>query len=370
MGANEDVRDMLVQHQHFIERFRKSEVREILRILRQADDDIRNVLLTANITDWNRNRLETILTNIRDIEATYERQVMNRIRSTASSFGASEVGTLKQVVEEAAGEAIRISPLNFTVPSPESIYALAADTPILMNDNVAVMMEPFLQGIPTARRDAIERSIRYSYAVGEPPSAAARRLLGSGNLDGAIKRARNTAEAITRTTLNHMSSTARRATYEQNTDLVKGYQWLSTLDRRTSPICQDYDGRVWITDEEERAKSNEPSLPGEVYPPAHPNCRSTTTPLIRSWKELGIQRGELPDSTRASMNGQVPARTTYLKWLQDQPAGVQREVLGTTRYRMWRNGEIKIENFYDTGGGFYTLGQLQRRGYSVPGRGT
>jgi hypothetical protein len=63
-------------------------------------------------------------------------------------------------------------------------------------------------------------------------------------------------------------------------------------------------------------------------PPIHINCRCTLVPLLKSWEELGFEADELDVETRASMDGQVPAKLTYDDWLAQQPPQVVHEALG------------------------------------------
>lgn len=48
---------------------------------------------------------------------------------------------------------------------------------------------------------------------------------------------------------------------------VEEYEFMATLDRRTSEICRKLDGKHFKVEE---------AVPGENYPPMHPRCRSTT----------------------------------------------------------------------------------------------
>ncbi|WP_392436188.1 minor capsid protein [Finegoldia magna] len=48
---------------------------------------------------------------------------------------------------------------------------------------------------------------------------------------------------------------------------VEEYEFMATLDIRTSEICRKLDGKHFKVDE---------AVPGENYPPMHPRCRSTT----------------------------------------------------------------------------------------------
>jgi hypothetical protein len=92
----------------------------------------------------------------------------------------------------------------------------------------------------------------------------------------------------------------------------------------------------------------------------HFNCRSVSTPVTRSWRELGIDMDDMPPGTRASMDGQVPADLTYADWLAKQSAARQDEVLGPVRAKLFRSG-VPMTKFYDDKGQWLTLPQLLER---------
>ena len=147
--------------------------------------------------------------------------------------------------------------------------------------------------------------------------------------------------------MNHVSSQSREAVYSENESLVKGVQYVATLDTRTTDICADLDGQIFKVDEGPR-------------PPQHINCRSTTVPVLRSWKELGIDLKEAPPGTRASMNGQVAEGTTYGQWLKSQSTSTQNEALGPGRAKLFRSGAVSIHQFVDSTGRTLTLDELSR----------
>lgn len=92
------------------------------------------------------------------------------------------------------------------------------------------------------------------------------------------------------------------------------------------------------------------------------NCRSTTVPVLKSWKQLGINLKEAPAGTRASMNGQVPAKLNYLQWLKSQSVSTQNEALGVGRAKMFRSGKLTIDKFRARSGkGLLTLAQLRAK---------
>lgn len=168
----------------------------------------------------------------------------------------------------------------------------------------------------------------------------------------------NFARTITRTIINHVSSRAREEVYERNQDILKGVMWVSTLDNRTTEICMLRDGTVYAVGKGPR-------------PPAHYNCRSTTVPVTKASSQLPK---EIQDSrTRASMDGQVPARMTYNEWLRtmdDDPETKHRveEALGPTKAKMWRdNGRSMTHKngrglFAEkTSGRIFTVEELKKR---------
>ena len=114
---------------------------------------------------------------------------------------------------------------------------------------------------------------------------------------------------VVRTTVNQVQNAASQAVYSANKDVTGRYQYVATLDARTSSICQRLDGQLFRYDQ------------GPV-PPQHFNCRSTTVPVI----DDDDLRRRFPD-TRPSATGRVPQDTNYATWLKDNP-DLQDKVLG------------------------------------------
>jgi hypothetical protein len=56
----------------------------------------------------------------------------------------------------------------------------------------------------------------------------------------------------------------------------------------------------------------------------------------------------------------VPATTTYEQWLKRQPASFQDTVLGPSRGKLFRNGDLSIGRFVDSQGRTLTLDELRR----------
>lgn len=81
---------------------------------------------------------------------------------------------------------------------------------------------------------------------------------------------------------------------------IKEYEYLATLDRKTSEICQELDGkRFKLTD----------ALPGTNYPPMHPNCRSTTIAAFDD--DVPSRRAARDDDGKYYT---VPSDMSYKEW--------------------------------------------------------
>lgn len=76
------------------------------------------------------------------------------------------------------------------------------------------------------------------------------------------------AQRLIRTEINYISNKGTIKAYADS-EVVHEYEYVSTLDGRTSDICIEMDGRVF--------KLSEAKV-GVTIPPLHPHCRSTTIP--------------------------------------------------------------------------------------------
>lgn len=91
-------------------------------------------------------------------------------------------------------------------------------------------------------------------------------------------------------------------------DEVKKYQFLATLDMKTSDMCREADGKVFDV---------EKAVTGVNYPPLHVFCRSTTVPYYEN----------VAEGTRAARNlktgkaVKVPASMTYHEWYKNYVGG-------------------------------------------------
>jgi SPP1 gp7 family putative phage head morphogenesis protein len=160
--------------------------------------------------------------------------------------------------------------------------------------------------------------IQRGVALGTNPNTAATRMLQRtrGGFDGGLSR----ATRIARTEMLDAYRNAAHTADEANTDVLAGWRWQASLTARTCPACLAMHGRLFPT-----------SQPG---PQGHVNCRCSRLPVTKSWAELGfVGLGEPVD--------QMPDAED---WFDRLPPVEQAAIMGPTRLRLLRSGEIGWED--------------------------
>lgn len=204
----------------------------------------------------------------------------------------------------------------------------------------------------------VERTIKTGVSLGRTNAQLAREIIGINDRGGEpLARSRRDANAIVRTSVQTVSNNAALASFRENDDVIAGVVWLSTLDSRTTDICMARSGKEYTLDGEPVGHK----IPFNGGPPAHWNCRSRLIPRTKTFRELGIDRDELPVGTRASDFGPVPADLSFDDFLRSKPKAFADEMLGKGRAELWRDKKITLSQLLDQRGNPLTLAQLRER---------
>lgn len=126
-----------------------------------------------------------------------------------------------------------------------------------------------------------------------------------------LKVSKNRGQALARTEINFLCNQATLDVYKACN--IKEYEYLATLDMRTSDICRGMDGTI-----------HKVSLAkvGVNYPPMHVRCRSTTIPYFADDDTLDrIARDE------EGNNIKVPRRMSQESWIKQYVPKDQQESL-------------------------------------------
>jgi SPP1 gp7 family putative phage head morphogenesis protein len=361
-SVNKQLQQMMITHQVYIEKYKTFEENKMLKILEGADEELKALLESKYKPGLTKSRQEQLYEAIKALEESYGAVFTDEMKSDLKIFAGNEGGWTVDQLRKVTNSYLTI---DFIVPSAAQIYAAAEASFLILQDGVTLDLESIIQSVfGNTRATVIEQSLRQGYILGKTTDQMVKELLGSEALnyfDGNLRKARTSMERIVRTSFSHMSGVARDEVYSKNDDLVKGYKWVSTLDSRVSPFCISMDGKCWYYDKE-NVPSGVSLMPHQIKPPGHYGCRSTTVPIIKSWKELGINISEAPEGTRSSLDGYVPASTTYAEWFDKAGADVQKEVLGAERFKMYQAGEMKVTQFMKDGS-WLSLEQLKQRGH-------
>jgi SPP1 gp7 family putative phage head morphogenesis protein len=348
--VNETLLDSSIRHGVGLQRYSAGLQNKITAILNRADADIEATLLRRYSAIAGRGGVDTGPATTARLE-----QIRNEIRGVLDGpydqAARTITGSMQDLVQhEAAFQAEMITsvvPINvsFTIPSMQQLMAVVDTYPLRGR-----LMKDWASSLKAGQVQRIDEALKIGYVNGETVDQMARRIRGTkaaGYSDGVLEVGRREAQAIVRTAVSGFSARAREITYAENDDLVTGVTYVATLDGRTTPICRSLDGKVFPPNEGPR-------------PPQHWGCRSSTAPALVPWKELGVDVKDIPESTRASMDGQVPESTTYQTWLFHKPAEFQDDILGPTRGKLFRSGGLTLDRFVDKAGRQYTLDELRR----------
>ncbi|MFW5955687.1 MAG: minor capsid protein, partial [Rhodothermales bacterium] len=256
-----------------MERYKTQVVNDILESLKDSERNLVNRIRDRlDDESFTRQRLERLLEDIKAITKEGNQVLRERLRETVKEFGEREA----KWTAGAIGESIPIE-WNITQPSPSQIYAAVVDRPL--EDR---MFDEAMRGVGENQRQRIQAALRRGFTEGQTVQEIVRSIRGTRKAnytDGILGRSRRETTGLVRTAINHTHSVARDELVRENRDLIKGVQWVATLDSRTTLICASRDGKVYDVDEGPR-------------PPAHWNClpgdglvlsRSNITGVSKRW---------------------------------------------------------------------------------------
>ena len=201
-------------------------------------------------------------------------------------------------------------------------------------------VEKAFRGIATRQQEGLARTIRQGVFSGESTQQIASRMIGRLEFGqrGSVRQiaqaggeltklANHQIQTIVRTSVNQVQNQASQAVYAANSKVAPKYEYVATLDSRTSPICKRLDGRKF-----EYNKG--------PTPPQHFNCRSTTVPVVDYAglkKQKGFEdltpppKGKVVTRPTGEGTGRVPQDTQYGDWLLGQDKKLKVKTLGNAQ---------------------------------------
>lgn len=359
--ANERMLNAEISHQINLVRYSNTVVRNIMRILNAVDADLFAQLAAAlermPPEQFTANRLNQLLESTRALNNEVYAKVGEELDTSLRQLAPVEAQFQHDLFTSSIPRQI-LAVLDIATVNPQQVYTAATARPFQGR-----LLKEWASSLAEGRMKRIHDNVAMGYVENQTVGQIVQRIRGTranNYADGVISIDRRDAEAVARTAVSHLAGTTRDRFYEANDDLVKAVGWSSTLDGRTTDMCRLRDGLQYSNDDKHKPIGHKvPWLagPGRI----HWQCRSTSVPILKSWRELGLDIDEFAEGTRASMDGQVPASTTYAQWLKKQSAKVQDDILGPTRGKLFREGGLELDKFYNDKGKYLTLDELRAR---------
>lgn len=377
--ANEALRDALIRHQIYLLRYSGFVRNQMNGMLDKSEQDIASMIRdrlrdsTGLHTPIEVRRMQRLLETIDKIRSTSWVEANDFMQEQMKDLAQQEAALAQGIF---AAESVVV--IDTILPPTRQLRAIALQRPFegrILKEWAETMQADDLRRIHAA--------IQMGMVAGEDSATIARRVIGTGLLDGTdgvTELTRRQVQAISRTAVQAIANGARDEFFRENVDIIEAEVFFATLDSRTTPICRGLDGKRFPVGEGPR-------------PPMHFACRSlrvaafdsdlvgnrpakasTRRQLLKEYAdENGLEdissRDDLPHGTKGDfdvferkrvreLTGTVPASTSYNDWLKSQSNTFQNEILGATKAKLFRDGGITLDKFVSLNGSELTLAQL------------
>ncbi|MDD2175555.1 minor capsid protein [Glaesserella parasuis] len=309
---------------------------QVMKQLSKTQCELLNRLAAAGMDALPKKQLDTLLKELKQEVAKVYQEMTAYTQDELSGFFAAETQHIHQLYNDEVG-------FDFFNPVPEYKRKANKTATIIAGSPLEDWWAK--QGNDFAFK--FEGIIRQGLLDGQQTSQM---LTDVKHL---MNTSRRHAETLVITAVAKVADKAHQALRDENLDILAGEKHLSTLDTRTSTVCQLRDGLMWDLDK----KPIDHDVPYQ-RPPLHPRCRSILQLVTKSWKELGIDAEEMPSSTRASQDSPVSEQINYENWLKSKSPEQQDQVLGKGKADLWRRGVITFADMLDQSGRPLTLKDL------------
>lgn len=326
--SKESLATIATRHQVFLERLKTQTATDFASVipkLNQAIAEVTGALEVETVDKLTKKQINKLLADLVAAQESIVAQSTSKLKSDLKDIHDYEVGFEARTLEGAVAAAGK--PKKVKVPNLSSAWKSTLDQPLSATGQ---LLEPFVDGWGESHLEGVNRAVLTAWGEGRTVGQLMRDIRGTkaaNYQDGLAAVSRRQAEAIARTSVQHVAQQARMSTWDDNKDIVEGYTFVATLDGRTTSKCRSLDGLTF-------------ELGKGPVPPVHVNCRSTTIPKLPKEFDF-LDEG----ATRSSKDGYVAADQTYYGWLKTQPESFQDEVLGASRAKLFREGGLTAEKF-------------------------
>ena len=340
-----------------LEQLDAAAIADILKALKAANADLRAEIEQALPALWDvyknspegRERLAML---VAEVIAPTAQGIADKV-SSAWTYAAQQSLLTYNDILSLGGAAVAVQQVAATADAVKGLASKADFGGRLLSSWV---YQAFDDGVVGSIIDSLDKSL----AAGHGIAKAAKHVMHTAIDEGFVITQRNCV-TITRSYIQQASVNAQLAVYEANKELIKGLKWCAVLDSRTCPLCAPLDGRVYLW--------------GQPRPPMrrHERCRCLWLPVVKTWRELGIDADEMEEIARpwaVREDGPVGAggkkilyagttKENFGGWWKTLPEREQIKSVGVVRTRLLNAGKLSWDDLVDKGTGrYYTLQEL------------
>lgn len=313
---SESYEDEVIKRQAMLERLKSGQVKDFQSEIKKVEQSIRRAIgaTGGDLSGLSRNKLELLLADLRKEQKAILGEGMDRFTSEAEKI--SKLYAAYEVTDLITFSTIAGTQLEKF--GGKILFAKVLKRPLTTR---GLLLEPWIKRFTESAVEEVSGVMRNGYNLGQTNQQLTKKLVGvsGANFRGStMAKLRRDASTVVRTSVQHVASSARQDVWEANSDKIDKYQFLATLDGSTSKICRSLDLKEF-------------EIGKGPIPPLHPNCRSTTLPVLKGGAKF-LAQGQ----TRSSSKGPVDGEMSYYEWLKGQPGKVQKQVLGRDRATLFQ----------------------------------
>jgi len=280
--------DTILAGQLDLQRYEAGVRARILGMLEKLRKELRVTLLSEDLTTLNKARTTALLKQSTAVIDHHYAQMQGTME--AAMTGAAQA-TMRQTAASLAAPMLLIN-VEVGLPTATFMGRLAS--------NVLITGAPSAEWWGKQSGDTafkFSNAVRQGVLAGETNEQIVSRVVGTKTSPGIMQAARHNARALVHSSIQAVSGAARRETYAQNRDVVKGIRQHSTFDGRT---CWSTETLLLMADGTHRPI-------GDVAVGDLVIGGLTGVPC----KVLAVEKSKQPSSVETCYNGNIIGRTTH-----------------------------------------------------------
>jgi hypothetical protein len=314
VNINDKLSDELIDDALSIEKKKKAISNKFLKLLKAANQDILSQIAAEGLTEYKAARLNALSKRIAATLDDIYSKIGQEFTGDLESFVSDQLSSLTEIHNNVVGTTW------VATPSKDVVYAAAYARPYQ-----GKLLKKHFSDLPVTLSKAIDAQLRIGYVNRETQNqifARVKRVIG--------KKQANFGRSAVNTAIAHFQAVTAERFINANKDAFSGKKLVATVDLTTTDICMFRDGRVYRI-------GKEPPLP------FHFNERSLYAGQL---KAASKQKFNVPERTRASMDGQISSDINLKTWIDRQSFARQSKRLGRNKAILLRDTDLKAADLF------------------------